>query len=302
MGQFHDHSMKMRIVYDEKSENGLILGDKYLPQELLAEIFCYVDYKSLLNCHLVCKRWKILIQDYVWRKKAEISLGQLLLPHKDITWHIYYCVCVRRNLLKNNSGQDGVHKYWKIVSEGGNHWKVENPPVGVPLLPSNEPVFEGRQCCFVTSYHRCAKIQIIDLQDQGLTLNVLDNLQPPIVVSEWYSCRWDCPAIYECFVQLLNADNDVLDSFQFRDSIEGERQNQWHHVSHEFTNYGQGLRKISFYHGGSDQLFWLGHYGSKMAGACVYVKLPTVKDSNNEGMTDYCTDDEGDSQTNQNSL
>lgn len=53
-------------------------------------------------------------------------------------------------------------------------------------------------------------------------------------------------------------------------------------MSHEFKNYGPGLRKISFYHGGADKLFWAGHYGSKMAGACVYVKIPTCQLHKNE--------------------
>lgn len=53
-------------------------------------------------------------------------------------------------------------------------------------------------------------------------------------------------------------------------------------MSHEFKNYGPGLRKISFYHGGADKLFWAGHYGSKMAGACVYVKIPTGQLHENE--------------------
>lgn len=286
MGQFHGSGMNTRVMYDEKSDNGLVLGGKYLPEELLAEIFCYVDYKSLLNCQLVCKLWKILIQTYVWRKKAEISFGRSLLLYKEVPWHVYYLICKKkpfeRNLVKNHSGECGRHKYWKILSEGGDCWKVENPPVGVTPLPSNELIFEGKQFCFVTSYRSCTKAQIIDLEVEGLTSYMLDELQPIIVVSEWYSCRWDCPAIYECAIKLLGEDNNVIDLFHFRDSIEGEKQNQWHQMSHEFKNYGPGLRKISFYHGGADKLFWAGHYGSKMAGACVYVKIPTCQLHENE--------------------
>ncbi|CAL7946623.1 unnamed protein product [Xylocopa violacea] len=221
-------------MFDEKSENGLIVCGKYLPEELLAEIFCYVDYTSLLNCQLVCTRWKILIRNYVWRKKAEISLGRSLLFDKEVPWDVYYLICKKRpferNLVKNHSGEYGTQKYWNILSDGGNRWKVENPPVGVPPLPSNEHVFEGKQFCFVTSYNMCTKVQVIDLEKEGLTLYVLNNLQPPIVVSEWYSCRWDCPGIYECAIQLLTKDNKVIDSFHIRDNIEGEKQNQWHYA------------------------------------------------------------------------
>ncbi|KAG7201956.1 hypothetical protein KM043_004660 [Ampulex compressa] len=275
MGIFHDKTITPRIPFDEESDNGFILGSVYIPKELLMEIFCYVDYKTLLSCQLVCKHWKILIQSYIWRKRAELTLGQLLPAIKDIPWSNYYMICKKkpfgRNLLKNHSGEYGIKQNWKILRQRGHKWIIENPPVGVPALPAEEPVFEGKQYCFVTSFDECTKMQTIDLEPEGLTPYILDNLQPVIVASEWYSCRFDCPATYECFVELQGINNEVLDSFQFRDEIEGDRQNQWHHVSHEFKNYGPGLRKISFYDGGKDRSFWAGHYGSKMAGACISI-------------------------------
>lgn len=55
-------------------------------------------------------------------------------------------------------------------------------------------------------------------------------------MSEWYSCRWDCPAIYECQVRLLREGNSsnvssMLDIFELRDNLEGEKQNEWFRVS-----------------------------------------------------------------------
>ncbi|XP_066589065.1 F-box only protein 6-like isoform X2 [Prorops nasuta] len=231
MGQSHDRAMSNQTTFDANGENGLIMGDKYLPEELLIEIFIYTDYKTLLKCQLVCKRWKDLLQEYVWRKKAEMIIDRSLSSDKDLPWYVYYLICKKRpferNLLKNHSGQYGVKKHWKIVAEGGNRWVVENPPVGVPPLSANVPIFEGKQCCFATSYINCCKVQKIDLEEEGLHPLLLDNLQPPVQVSEWYSCRWDCPAIYEFTAELLDKDDKVIDSFQHRDSIEGENQNQW---------------------------------------------------------------------------
>jgi hypothetical protein len=43
---------------------------------------------------------------------------------------------------------------------------------------------------------------------------------------------------------------------------------------HEFKNYGKGLRRIKFIHGGQDIRYWAGHYGSKMAGACIKLEIP----------------------------
>lgn len=45
-------------------------------------------------------------------------------------------------------------------------------------------------------------------------------------------------------------------------------------MSHEFVKYGPGVRKIVFLHAGKDLTFWKGHYGSKMAGACILIKIP----------------------------
>lgn len=41
-----------------------------------------------------------------------------------------------------------------------------------------------------------------------------------------------------------------------------------------FQRYGPGIRFIKFYHGGMDTQFWAGHYGSKMTGACIKLKIP----------------------------
>lgn len=124
-------------------------------------------------------------------------------------------------------------------------------------------------------------------------------------VSEWYSCRWDCPAVYELVVKLIHRNGDLMDVFKFKDILEGEKQNQWlkvniyrmivlhkiyiqdlqcifsymlhcPQISHVFENYGIGLREIIFEHSGKDRSYWAGHYGSKMAGACICVKIPDV--------------------------
>lgn len=176
-----------RVPFEESENNGLVLSDKYIPEELLGELFCYVDCKSLLNCQLVCKRWKDLIQEYVWRKKAELIFGQSLqcLKSYELPWTVYYKICKKnpfeRNLLKNHSGQEGLKKHWVISRQGGDHWRIEKPPVGVPPLP-DDPVFEGKNSCFVTSYSLCSKRQIVDLIAEGLSDVLLDTFQPPIQV------------------------------------------------------------------------------------------------------------------------
>lgn len=284
MGQILGHvdNNKERIEYDENNNNGLIMCDKYIPEELISQLLInYVDYKSLLKCQIVCKHWKYLIQNYVWRKKSELIVGQSLNSIKDVSWKVYYKICHKKpfnkNLIKNHSGKEGL-KYWRIIGQGGDDWIVEEPPLGVPDLPK-EAQFDNKQRCFVTSYITCTKHQIVQLVPEGLSPEFLDKYQPSIEIGEWYGCRWDCPAFYKCSIHLLDKRNNIIDSFNFEDTILDESQNIWHHVSHEFKNYGPGLRSIIFQHEGRDNRYWAGHYGSKMTGAYVIVKVVEDKSS-----------------------
>lgn len=177
--------MEDRIDFDENDDNGLIIRDKYIPEELLGEILFHVDEKSLLNCQLVCKRWNSILRSYVWRKKSESVIGRQLHYKKSMPWQLYYVICLNKsfekNLIKNHSGKSGFKKTWKIINNGGHKWRVECPPIGVPPLPS-DPVFENDEHCFVTSFGRCIKLQSVDLVGNGLLPQILDKIEPPIVV------------------------------------------------------------------------------------------------------------------------
>jgi len=190
MGQSHDTiktSPATRVIFDKKGNHGFTICGRdipaELPAELLAEIFCRVDLKTLLNCQLVCKRWWIVIQNYIWRKRTELTLGKPIPRREEIPWHAFYLICKRkpfeRNLVKNHSGEQEM-KHWEICNHS-NCWLVENP-VWWPEMPLTEPIFEGKEICFVTFYN-CTKRQLVDLVAEGLHPYVLDVLQPPIVVS-----------------------------------------------------------------------------------------------------------------------
>ena len=165
--------------------NGSILGGKHIPQELITNIFFHVDCESLQNSQLVCKKWWILIESYVWKKKAEMIMGCSLPLIKDIPGSVLYMVCSKRpfnrNLLKNHSGELGVEKHWEILSDKKHRWTVENPPAGVRSLPGTE-LTPKENYCFATSGYDCRKQEIIELATEGLSSFLLDEFQPPIVV------------------------------------------------------------------------------------------------------------------------
>ncbi|XP_024887232.1 F-box only protein 6-like isoform X1 [Temnothorax curvispinosus] len=290
MGQFCATLSSSRVMFDEEDNNGLVLCDKYLPAEVLIEIFCHADCKTLLRCQLVCKRWKMLI-NHVWHKKTERTLGKPFLWDDKMPWTVYYLACTKkpyeRNLVKNHSGAESL-RHWDttvpwdrtygwLVTE--SPWMVAEPPVGMPQLPQTEPLFKDRQICFTTTHKNCKKVQVIILRDEGIHSYILDTYQPPIEVSEWYGCRLECPAEYQLRVTLYRKDETIMDQFLFRDVIKRKKRNQWLKITHVFKNYGPGLKGITFEHSGNDRAtgVWRKYNNGSIAGAYVCVRSPREK-------------------------
>ena len=163
-----------------------MIGNKGIPDEILSKIFCYADPESLLLFQLVCKHWYYLIRNYVWHKKAEQAIQKPLPMFKKEHWAVYYFICDNRpfyrNLMKNHSGEHGLFKNWNITENGGDGWSIECPPKTTKPLPKDS-VFEGKNHCFVTSYSRCYKEQVINLIDEGFSEFLLDWYQPTIRVT-----------------------------------------------------------------------------------------------------------------------
>ncbi|XP_058798574.1 F-box only protein 44-like isoform X2 [Phymastichus coffea] len=194
---------KFLLTNEHKNINGLIFNDKYIPEELLIEILCYVNSKSLLDCQLVCQYWKTIIQTRVWHKKAEQTIQQTLSFDKRTPWMTYYCMSHKmpfdKNLIKNHSGQNGTDSHWELPPISSIQWSTENPMV--PLLPDDLSL-KDEKVCFVTSSCMTWKYQVIDLIKEGFTSYLLDYLQPTIQVSEWFCCL-NTPAKYICDIELL---------------------------------------------------------------------------------------------------
>lgn len=112
-----------------------------------------------------------------------------------------------RNLLKNSfdSQNDPQHdcrlgcsvrlettcpelKHWDITEAGGCGWKVASTVDGPK---------EASGVCFVTSFSRCAKGQIVSLRESGLSSEVMDRVRPPLEVAEWCAALADHCSVYE---------------------------------------------------------------------------------------------------------
>ncbi|XP_077303310.1 F-box only protein 6-like [Lithobates pipiens] len=172
------------------------------------------------------------------------------------------------NLIKNPCALEGF-KYWTIDENGGNKWKIEDLPGGAGQNFPNPSLSKY----FVTSYQTCKKSQIIDLKKEGYTAEIMDKAQPPIIVTDWYASRMDCSCQYELLVRLLSEDKKTLQEFRPQPAKLPEGDGQWHYATHIFSNYGPGVRYISFQHGGKDTKFWAGWYGVRVTNSSITVDI-----------------------------
>lgn len=174
-----------------------------------------------------------------------------------------------RNLLKNPNGE-GQLDFWELTENGGSEWKVEDMPGDCGFEFCNDQVTKY----FATSYELCLKRQDIDLISEGYSEEELDN-QPPVIVEDWYCGRSDCGCTYQMTVLLMDQDREVMQEFKPEPvCLEPDTDDcSWKQISHTFTDYGTGLRFISFEHGGHDTKFWDGWFGVRVTGSSVSLDI-----------------------------
>ncbi|XP_046371632.2 F-box only protein 6-like [Haliotis rufescens] len=246
-----------------------------IPDDLIIEILIQVPARDIVkNCVRVCHQLRdIIASPTLWKRKCE--LGGKYIPRfvkpEDFK-KIFFFNPYTRNLIKNPCAQEGL-QHWKVMQNGGSRFKVQTESHGsqdVALTNMNQewsgPIIKK----WATSYGACEKVQTIDLWDEGVVAEVLDQIKPPIYISEWYTARTDCACHYELEVNLLSGDRKQLDKFTFEDDIPQWTAGEWTKVEHVFPDYKAGVRFIKFRHLGVDKQFWAGHYGPKFT-------LSTVK-------------------------
>ncbi|XP_048029291.1 F-box only protein 2 isoform X3 [Megalobrama amblycephala] len=121
----------------------------------------------------------------------------------------------------------------------------------------------------------CLKRQLIDLLAEGYDPEHLDIVQPGVNVEDWYCGRTDCGCIYKLTVSLLDEGQEIITEFKPDEvTLDPDCDDcSWRKVSHTFTDYGPGLRFISFEHGGQDTKYWQGWFGVRVTGSSVTVDL-----------------------------
>ncbi len=160
------------------------------------------------------------------------------------------------NLLTNGSATSPVTTGWTVITGGGNGWGTGGGG------------YDNIGSYFITSYGLCQRSQTIDLLASGATAAELD-AAPPLVVSEAISMyngtggNNGANDTYYIKVELRNAAGTALASWNVGTSTALKAATtSWVVESHEFRDYGPGVRFIYFEDGGRDNGGWANWYGT----------------------------------------
>uniref|UniRef100_A0AAR2J0L4 FBA domain-containing protein n=2 Tax=Pygocentrus nattereri TaxID=42514 RepID=A0AAR2J0L4_PYGNA len=244
----------------------------FLPDSVTEEITLNLPAEqALCVCRLVCRRWKAVVDSAsFWREKCR---REGLKPRCITTelgdwrgWKTFYFLFKEpRNLLKNPSAGENFSG-WEIIRNGGDGWITDRI-----FAPHPDKTVTK---CFLTSYRLCLKRQLIDLEKEGYSPAILDEMQPDIVISDWYAPRRDCGSQYDICIELLNQFQEAVQTLQPESVIFPQWNDQpWKEMTHVFKDYGRGVRFIRFTHGGRDTQFWAGYYGIRVTSSSVKVCL-----------------------------
>ncbi|XP_006901181.1 PREDICTED: F-box only protein 17 [Elephantulus edwardii] len=253
-----------------------------LPPELLVQVLSHVPAQALVTrCRLVCRIWRDVVdglnvwllklaRDHSAQGRALYAVVQRYPPTPEDEFPLCalarYCLRMplTRNLIFNSCGEQGL-KGWE-VEHGGNGWAVEKNVTPVPGAPS--------QTCFVTSFEWCFKRQLVDLVMEGVWQELLDSTQIEICVADWWGARENCSCIYRLRVRLLDIyENEIVKFSASPNPVLQWTERGCRQVSHVFTNFGKGIRYVSFEQYGRDIHSWVGHYGALVTHSSVRVRI-----------------------------
>ncbi|XP_053307803.1 F-box only protein 6-like isoform X2 [Spea bombifrons] len=243
-----------------------------LPEDVLLEILTLVPIHDLIShCRIVCSTWKEVIDSpTLWKTKCQ-RMGFIPKGYKQnpSDWKVYCYICsMKRNLLRNACASEGF-KFWKIEENKGDRWQIE----AVPGAHGQEFPDESVKKYFVTSYGICLKSQLIDLKKMGYHPNFMDEIQPDILIEDWFAPRRDCGSMYQVCVRLLSKRKRTLKEFNPDPVIMDQWSDaNWQKMTYTFRNYGPGVRYIYFQHGGKDTQFWAGWYGVRLTNSSIAIE------------------------------
>ena len=161
------------------------------------------------------------------------------------------------------------------------------------------------QNCWTFSYKWGYMSQTIDLEREGFSAELLDQMKPSIYTSVWTSAVCDTSSVFSFTVRLLtktttqkhlelhevvpksSIEQDILsttkeldqyentnDSFTYGRCVRQWNDGEWKKIGHTFTHYPDGIRYIQVTFGGKDTMYCAGNFGGRAAAPCIKIILP----------------------------
>uniref|UniRef100_A0A8D2LBU3 F-box only protein 44-like n=1 Tax=Varanus komodoensis TaxID=61221 RepID=A0A8D2LBU3_VARKO len=221
------------------------LGD--LPEHLLLDVLSFVPSRDLiLSCRLVCLHWRALVDmPVLWKRKFQ----QKGKDSDEKELKAFYILChLEKNLISNPCGEEGL-----------DFWETRTSPEGQdPPDKRREPMcrvgaHKRRRGAAANSLMLCRRLGIksqwVTLKDHGYWDELIDEINPTIVVKDWYYYTHRC--YYRLCVKLLSAEFAVLQEYCSGDEYKCDlKDNEWREVSCTFNSCPPGVRHILFQHQG----------------------------------------------------
>ncbi|KAK2088394.1 F-box only protein 17 [Saguinus oedipus] len=89
-----------------------------------------------------------------------------------------------------------------------------------------------------------------------------------------WGARENCGCVYRLRVRLLDVyENEVVKFSASPNPVLQWTERGCRQVSHVFTNFGKGIRYVSFEQYGRDTRSWVGHYGALVTHSSVRVRI-----------------------------
>lgn len=140
-------------------------------------------------------------------------------------------------------------------------WSIEDHIGADPVLDESEKMVKN----FVTSFLPTAKLQIVDFTSSYEVIKkmVQNKIPLKLALSENYAPRSDCSSKYRLVVYLVDYDDQyqLVDKYEFSDELVADT--KWECTKHEFL-ITKPFKYVIYMHGGCDNQYWAGFYGSKM--------------------------------------
>ncbi|XP_017209051.1 uncharacterized protein isoform X2 [Danio rerio] len=237
-----------------------------IPLDVVEEILLNLPAHQVVRvCRLVCPEWKELVDSAAhWRERCRREgIQPCDASRPPVDWCQFYILNKnRRNLIKNPKAEAGLQG-WEIAGNGDACWLTEE---------NRKPFPENTVTrCFVSFNGLCLKRQLIDLQKEGYSAAFMDQLQPDIKISDWYTTNTHYKNLYQVNMQLLDEEMQAITSYHpYKMFLEGDNY-PWCEITHVFRNYGPGVRFIRFTHGGLGKQTPRGHNGIRLTNSSVEI-------------------------------